>query len=150
MKKKHSWVFTMVCHTHTTEKGKIPSCERPGAEGISTFRGRKNRFCFIWLHWIQIFNIKFPSNNSEIFKSNRFIEKKRYFQMKVNKLGRCHNLGPGQIPRGSFAATAHDFHLHVIPYLVCIVHFKKITRRSSLLVEKSSLTEKSRAEKIPC
>ena len=69
--------------------------------------------------------------------------------MKVHKLGRCHNLGPGQIPRGSFAATAHDFHLRVIPYLVYIAHFKKITRRSSLLAEKFSLTEKSRAEKIP-
>ena len=27
--------------------------------------------------------------------------------MKVNKLGRCHNLGPGRIPWASFAATAH-------------------------------------------
>ena len=34
----------MVCHRHLTEKGKILSCERPGAEGISTFKGRKNRF----------------------------------------------------------------------------------------------------------
>ena len=70
--------------------------------------------------------------------------------MKVNKLGRCHNLGPGRIPWASFAAMLRlDFRLNVIPYLVYIAHFKKVTRRSSLLVEKSLLTEKSRAEKTP-
>ena len=30
-----------------------------------------------------------------------------YFQLKVNKSERCHNLGPGRILRGIFAATAH-------------------------------------------
>ena len=30
-----------------------------------------------------------------------------YFELKVNKSERCHNLGPGRTLRGIFAATAH-------------------------------------------
>ena len=30
-----------------------------------------------------------------------------FFQLKVNKSERCHNLGPGRTLRGIFAATAH-------------------------------------------
>ena len=42
-----------------------------------------------------------------------------YFQQKVNKSERCHNLGPGRILRGIFAATAHlgarfSFYFHIL------------------------------------
>ena len=51
--------------------------------------------------------------------------------MKVNKLGRCHNHGPGRTPGGVSRQSLTlrlDFHLHVIPYFVYIAHFKKFTR----------------------
>ena len=70
------------------------------------------------LHWIQTFYLTFPKET--IFKPPKAPESfgKTYFQMKVNKLGRC--LVPGRIPLGGiFAATARlgarlSCYLHIL------------------------------------
>ena len=66
-------------------------------------RLKKIDFCFIWLNWIQTFKLTFPFKN--FLKSLKATElfRKTYFQIKVNKSGRCHNLEPGRIPWGKFS-----------------------------------------------
>ena len=77
--------------------------------------------------------------------------RKTYFQIKVDKSGRCHNLGPERIPGGIFAATAHDGarFFTLFPYFSYINHFTKFTRGSSLILKRFLLLEKSKAERSP-
>ena len=69
---------------------------------LSTFRGRKNRFFFYLTKLIT--NIQ-PNVTIKKFKKSLQapeLFRKTYFHMKVSKSGRCHNVGPGQIPWGEF------------------------------------------------
>ena len=43
-----------------------------------------------------------------------------YFQLKVNKSERCHNLGPGRTLREIFAATAHLEALFRVISIFCL------------------------------
>ena len=77
--------------------------------------------------------------------------RKTYFQIKVNKSGRCHNLRPGQVPWGNFCCNCLCWGLifMLFSYFVYIVHFTKFTHGNSLFMEKSLLMEKSKAEESP-
>ena len=102
----------------------------------------KKLISFIW----KKLNSKIKPNVSlkKYLKSVKAPElfRKTYFQIKVNKSGRCHNLRPGKVPWGIFAVTARD-------YFVYIVHFTKFTHGSSLFMKKSLLMEKSKGEESP-
>ena len=78
-------------------------------------------------------------------------QRKTYFQIKVNKSGRCQNLRPGQVPWGNFCCDCSCWSLifMLFSYFVYIVHFTKFTHGSSLFMEKSLLMEKSKAEESP-
>ena len=70
---------------------------------------------------------------------------KTCFQIKVNKLGRCHNFGPGRVPWGNFRCNCSCWGLifMLFSYFVYILHFTKFTHGSSLFMKKSLLMEKS-------
>ena len=59
-------------------------------------------FSFIWINWIKEFNLTFPYTN--FLKSLKALElfRRTYFQIKVIKSGRCHDLGPGRISKENF------------------------------------------------
>ena len=64
--------------------------------------------------------------------------RKTYFQIKVNKSGKCHYLGPGWVPWGNFRGNRSCWGsiFMLFPYFVYIAHFPKFTRGSSLFMEK--------------
>ena len=69
---------------------------------LPTFRGRKNRFFF---HLTKLITNIQPNVTIKKFKKSLQapeLFRKTYFHMKVIKSGRCHNVGPGQIPWGEF------------------------------------------------
>ena len=69
---------------------------------LPTFRGRKNRFFF---HLTKLITNIQPNVTIKKFKESLQapeLFRKTYFHMKVIKSGRCHNVGPGQIPWGEF------------------------------------------------
>ena len=101
-------------------------------------RPKNNRFSFYLI--FLLFILKAPK-----------LCRKTYFQIKVNKSGSCHNLGPGRIPwdnfRGNRSCQGSIFILFL--YFVYIAHFSKFARGSSLFMETSLLVEKSKSEEIP-
>ena len=102
---------------------------------------KKIDFSFIWLNWIQTFNLTFPQNYFQKSLKAPELFRKTYFQIKVNKSGRCHNLAraPGWIPRGNCSCLGSIFMF--IPYFVYIAHFTKFTRGIYLLMKKSKAKE---------
>ena len=96
-------------------------------------RPKKNRFFF---YLTKKFNLTFPLKKKflKISEAPEWFSK-TYFQIKVNKSGRCHNLGPGWIPGGDFRGNRSSWgsfscHLRIL--------FTSRTCGSSLLVEKSN------------
>ena len=71
--------------------------------------------------------------------------RKTYFQIKVNKSGKCHYLGPGWVPWGNFRSGSIFM---LFPYFVYIAHFPKFTRGSSLFMEKSLFVENQQRKKV--
>ena len=63
--------------------------------------------------------------------------RKTYFQIKVNKSGKCHYLGPGWVPWGNFRGNRSCWGsiFMLFPYFVYIAHFPKFTRGSSSFME---------------
>ena len=85
-------------------------------------RRKKNRFFFIWLNWIQTFNLTFPQNYFQKSLKAPELFRKTYFQIKVNKSGRCHNLEPGRIPWGKFSRQPLMLRLDDI-FIFCLHRF---------------------------
>ena len=85
----------------------------------------KKLISFIW----KKLNSKIKPNVSlkKYLKSVKAPElfRKTYFQIKVNKSGRCHNLRPGQVPWGNFCCDCSCWGLifMLFSYFVYIVHF---------------------------
>ena len=102
---------------------------------------KKIDFSFIWLNWIQTFNLTFPQNYFQKSLKAPELFRKTYFQIKVNKSGRCHNLAraPRRIPRGNCSCLGSIFMF--FPYFVYIAHFTKFTRGIYLLMKKSKAKE---------
>ena len=103
---------------------------------LPTFRGRKNRlfFYFTKLNSITQPNVSMKKC-SEIVKSTRATSK-TYFQIKVNKSGKCHNLGPGRI-------SQQPLILGLVFHVISIFCLHRALG-SSFLKEKSLLMEKSK------
>ena len=97
---------------------------------LPTLKGRKNRFFF---YLTKKFNLTFPlkKNFLKFSEAPKWFSE-TYFQIKVNKSGRCHNIGPGWIPGGGNRSSQGSFSCH-LPVL-----FTSRTCGSSLLVEKSN------------
>ena len=114
-------------------------------------RLKKIDFSFIWKKLNS--NIKPNVSMKKYLKSVKAPElyRKTYFQIKVNKSGRCYNLWPGQVPWGNFCCncSCRGLIFMLFSYFVYIVHFTKFTHGSSLFMEKSLLMEKSKAEESP-
>ena len=108
-------------------------------------RLKKLIFLLFEKNWIQTLNLTFPLK--KYLKSVKAPElfRKTYFQIKVNKSGRCHNLRPGQVPWGNFCCNCLCWGLifMLFSYFVYILHFTKFTHGSSLFMKKSLLMEKS-------
>ena len=119
---------------------------------LPTLKGRKNRFFF---YLTKKFNLTFPlkKNFLKFSEAPKWFSE-TYFQIKVNKSGRCHNIGPGWIPGGIFAATAHlRARFHVI-YLFCLhralveaLCLWKNQTRKIVLIKKRGRRKKSGPEK---
>ena len=118
---------------------------------FSPSEAEKIDFSFIWKKLNS--NIKPNVSIKKYLKSVKAPElfRKTYFQIKVNKSGRCHNLRPGQVPWGNFCCNCSCWGLifMLFSYFVYILHFTKFTHGSSLFMEKSLLMEKSKAEESP-
>ena len=119
---------------------------------LPTLRGHKNRFFF---YLTKKFNLTFPlkKNFLKFSEAPKWFSK-TYFQIKVNKSGRCHNIGPGWIPGGIFAATAHlGARFHVICVfclhraLVEALCLWKNQTRKIVLIKKRRRRKKSGPEK---
>ena len=95
-------------------------CYKGSLGYFPTSEAEKIDFCFIWLNWIQTFKLTFPFKN--FLKSLKATElfRKTYFQIKVNKSGRCHNLAPGRIPWGNFRGNRSCWGSMIFPYFVYI------------------------------
>ena len=76
--------------------------------------------------------------------------RKTYFQIKVIKSGRCHYLGPGWVPWGIFAATAHIearfscyFHILFTSHTLQNSHVEALCLWKNLCAWKKSTAEES-------
>ena len=92
----------------------------------------KYDFSFIWLNWIQTFNLMFPKKSLKSLKVPKIL-RKMSFQIKVNNWGRCHNLGPWQVTWENFWGICSSwglfFHVISIFYLhhgLYKIHMQKL------------------------
>ena len=106
-------------------------------------------FSFIWINWIKEFNLTFPYTN--FLKSLKALElfRRTYFQIKVIKSGRCHDLGPGRISKENFRGnrSCWDSFFMLFPYFIYVAHTTKFTRGT--LCFWKNLQGKSKAEESP-
>ena len=101
-------------------------------------------FYFIWQNWIQTLKQMFPWKKYLISLKAPELWRNTYFQIKVNKSGKFHYLGPGWVPWGNFRGNHSCWGsiFMLFRYFVYIAHFTKFTPGSSLFMEKSLLMEK--------